>query len=404
MTTSIRGVAPLLLAALVAPPAVGAQTLTGEAAVEMRWFPESPLFASQRDASMSPSLFLEPELAHDWMDGGLQLDARAFLRVDGHDDRRTHADLRELSLTWLTDSWTVMVGLGRVFWGVTEVNHLVDIVNQTDAVEDIDNEDKLGQPMVSVTRVGELGALDLYWLPYFRERTFPDARGRLRGPLPVSDQALYESEAEEWQQGVAARWSHVLGSVDFALSVFRGTSREPLLIPDGGASGATAPIALQPLYATIDQTGVEVQWTRDATLWKLEAMTRGGHGDRFAALSAGVEYTLYQLFGGSSDLGLLSEVMIDGRGRAAPPTLFDNDVFLGARWAWNDVADTQVLGGVVVDWERGDAFGLIEAERRVMQSWTVGLEARMLANIEPGSFVDAFRRDSFATLRISRFW
>ena len=404
MTISLRGVAPLLLTAVLAPAAVGGQTLTGEAAVETRWFPESPLFASQRDVSISPSFFFEPELGLDWMDGNLRFDARAFLRVDGHDDRRTHGDLRELSLTLLTDRWTIMAGFGRVFWGVTEVNHLVDIVNQTDAVEDIDNEDKLGQPMVSVTRVGDLGALDVYWLPYFRERTFPDSRGRLRGPLPVTERAAYESDAEEWQQGFAARWSHVLGSVDFALSTFRGASREPLLLPAGGATEGTPPSAVRPFYATIDQTAVEVQWTRDATLWKLEAMTRGGHGDRFAALSAGVEYTLYQLFGGASDLGLLSEVMIDGRGRSAPPTLFDNDVFVGARWARNDVADTQVLGGVVVDYEHGDAFGLVEAERRLMEQWTVGLEARILANVEPGSFVDALRRDSFATLRISRFW
>ena len=34
--------------------------------------------------------------------------------------------------------------------------------NQTDGVEDIDSEDKLGQPMVNLTLERDWGALDLY--------------------------------------------------------------------------------------------------------------------------------------------------------------------------------------------------------------------------------------------------
>ena len=44
----------------------------------------------------------------------------------------------------------LLVGAAKVFWGTAESRHLVDIINQTDAVEDIDEEDKLGQPMVKV--------------------------------------------------------------------------------------------------------------------------------------------------------------------------------------------------------------------------------------------------------------
>ena len=40
--------------------------------------------------------------------------------------------------------WSLSIGLGKVFWGVTEFNHLVDVINQTDLVEGIDGEAKLG--------------------------------------------------------------------------------------------------------------------------------------------------------------------------------------------------------------------------------------------------------------------
>ena len=387
------------------PERASAQLVTVEAAVEVRTFPKSPLFPVQEDAVLSPSFHLEPELQLDWDDGATQLTFRPFARWDAHDERRTHADVRELSLTYLADRWSLMVGAGRVFWGVTEVNHLVDIVNQTDGVEDIDTEDKLGQPMVNLTVEGSWGALDLFWLPYFRERTFPDPEARLRGPVRVLGDALYESGAEAWHQDFAARWSQVFGAADVGVSAFRGTGREPVFVPSGAGTGPTDPdFSVLALYQVIDQVGVDIQWTGDRALWKLEAMTRGGQGDRFFAVSAGIEYTLYQAFSGASDLGLLAEVMIDGRDAAAPQTLFDNDVFGGVRWALNDAADTAILGGVVVDYDVGDVFALIEAERRIQESWTVELEARLLGNTDPGSFVNSLRRDSFVTLRASRFW
>ena len=44
-------------------------------------------------------------------------------------------------------------GVRRVFWGVAESNHLVDVINQTDAIENPDQEDKLGQPMLNLAYV-----------------------------------------------------------------------------------------------------------------------------------------------------------------------------------------------------------------------------------------------------------
>jgi len=54
------------------------------------------------------------------------------------------------------------------FWGVTEFQHLVDIINQTDLVENIDTEDKLGQPMINLALINDWGTVDLFIMPYFR--------------------------------------------------------------------------------------------------------------------------------------------------------------------------------------------------------------------------------------------
>jgi len=374
--------------------------LSGDAAIEIRLFPRAPLFPDQRDAHVSPSFKLEPEVRLEWGRRSWRLSATPFLRLDLQDDNRTRFDLRELGLLHLDDGWTLFAGVGKVFWGVTEARHLVDIINQTDAVEDIDNEDKLGQPMVNLTLEGSWGALDLFYLPLFRQRTFPGDRARLRGPLPITDDVTYESGAEQFHQDVAVRWSHTIGDFDAAVAFFRGTSREPRLLPIGQAPD----LALRPNYDVIDQTSLELQWTRETTLWKLEAMTRGGQGDRFVAFVGGVEYTLFQVFQGAADLGLLAEVMYDGRDELAPLTLFDNDVFVGFRWALNDVWDTTILGGPVVDFETGELFAFLEAERRVGNRWRVELEGRWLANTDPESLTHTIRRDNFVTVRLSRFF
>ena len=90
------------------------------------------------------------------------------------------------------------------------------------------------------------------------------------------------------------------------------------------------------MYRTITQLGLDLQYTREAWLWKLEAIGRAGEGETFGAAVGGVEYTRYQVFGSAADVGFLSEYLYDGRDVTAPPTAFDNHGFVGTRLALND--------------------------------------------------------------------
>jgi len=92
--------------------------------------------------------------------------------------------------------------------------------------------------MVHLGLIQDWGLLDLYVLPGFRERTYPGVDGRLRTPLVVdTDQAIYESSAEDKHIDYAARWSHTLGLWDIGVSYFDGTSRDPDLIIGANAAG-----------------------------------------------------------------------------------------------------------------------------------------------------------------------
>ena len=192
-------------------------------------------------------------------------------------------DLPQLSLTFVTDGWEVVAGVEQVFWGVTESRHLVDVINQTDSAHDLDEESKLGQPMLALSSQRDWGLLTMYALRGFRERTFPGAEGRLRGPLPVDDSiSRYESSDGDRHLDWALRYSHYVGDWDIGAHVFRGTGREPSLIPDPQAN------VLRPFYQQITQAGVDIQYTREAWLWKLEGLVREGQGRTFCRCCRGI--------------------------------------------------------------------------------------------------------------------
>ena len=391
---------------LALAPAPGAVELSGRFELEPRGFTQSP--AHPRQNRNGVSLAVQPELYHSFDDDRQSLLFSPFLRLDTADDRRTHFDVRELLYQRVFDDAELRVGIGRVFWGVTESYHLVDIINQTDLVENIDREDKLGQPLVNLTLIRDWGALDLFVLPGFRERTYPGREGRLRvEPFVDTDRATYESGAGRQRIDYAVRWSNAIGDFDIGVAHFHGTSREPRLLPECATPGCN-PVTgegfvLAPRYEVVHRTSLDLQATRDATLWKLEALHESGQGDSYVAWVAGFEYTWFGIDESDMDLGLLVEHLFDGRGGNAPHPL-ENDVFAGVRLAFNDEASTDFLAGVIADGE-GDATNLVvEASRRIGERWKVELEARAWTGVDRDDAMYPLNRDDYVQLTLSRFF
>ncbi|MCZ4279552.1 hypothetical protein O4H49_02105 [Kiloniella laminariae] len=403
------GLVPVIMGALAFPVQAQDEEATGEwdfsgfAAMDLRVFPDSALHSGQRDQHLNPSLVLQPEVSYEWNDGDDRIDFIPFLRVDPQDSERRHADIRELKYLHIDDGWDLKVGVDKVFWGVTESRHLVDIINQTDAVEDVDGEDKLGQPMVNLGLQNEWGDVNFFVMPYFRERTFPGRKGRLRGSIPVdTDKAEYESDMEEFHPDLALRYATVLGDWDLGLAHFYGTSREPRLLARPDANGQ---ITLIPRYDIINQSSVDVQATFDEWLWKLESIYRQGQGDDFFAVSGGVEYTFFGAIGDAGDLGLLAEYHYDGRDEDdAPATVFNDDIFVGARITLNDTADTDFLAGVVFDRLDHDKSFSIEANRRLDDHWTIEGELRLSDGISESSPIYDARRDDHLQVRLNYYF
>ncbi|MBE9529035.1 MAG: hypothetical protein IME99_07330, partial [Proteobacteria bacterium] len=272
----------------------GAGEFSGYVAAEADLFAHGPSHPGQKEHAASISI--RPEYYREWNGGDRSLTFAPYLRVDSADTERTHFDIRELFWYSVREKYELGIGLRQVFWGVTESQHLVDIVNQTDAVDSLDGEEKLGAPMVSLsvpldsTSIGDLGTIDIYLLPWFRERTFVGKKGRLRGATPVdTDQTEYESGAKEHNIDIALRWSRSIGDYEIGLSYFTGTARTPSFRTGTDAEGDTVYI---PRYVQIDQAGLEAQKVHGDWSLKLEAIARSGQGDVYGAWTGGFEYTM----------------------------------------------------------------------------------------------------------------
>lgn len=406
----------LLVWVLAAPPVLAAEEaeegglldpdrfeLGGYLEAEFRFLPDTPLDREQFYVDGSGAL--KPEFYFEW--GDASLNVVPFLRVDAEDGNRTHADLREFLLTWRGEDWDARIGVGKVFWGVTEGRHVVDIVNQTDLVEDPDGREKLGQPMLNLALYRDWGSLSFFVLPGFRERTFTAQEARLHTfPPPVTDQdAIYESHLGQAHVDFAARYQKTFDDLDVGLSFFHGTSRDPdfeLGFDDG------LPVLI-PRYDIINQGGLELQYVFGSTLLKAESFLREGQGDSYAAADVGFEHTLYGIFDSDIDLGLLGEYLYEGRDCCTDGSRIffnpQNDDFLvGARFAFNDTASSDALVTLTIDRENLTKVLRVEASRRIAESLRLEVEGGAFIDVDQDDPLFTLRRDSYGQIKLQYYF
>lgn len=386
----------LALATIDRPLAAG--EWSASLAMDYRGFPQAPLDHEQRQDSLSAVFQHEYNRVFESMNGSFGLEL--FARAAQHDSERSHVDIRKLE--WIMEQpgrqWRL--GMRKVFWGVTESQHLVDIINQTDWLENIDGDEKLGQPMANLALSHHWGQLDLYVLPYFRERVFPNREGRLR-PVPqvAQGEVVYESSREKKHIDYAARWSRSWQGLDIGFSHFRGTSRDPRLVP----STVGEITELVPHYDLIGQTGIDMAMTTGSWLWKLEGIHREGSGPAYFASVAGVEYTDSGVLDSGADLGLLAEYSWDERGGGSPSS-FQDDFMVGARLAVNDAPSTELLIFLLEDLGNGARFFNLEGSRRLGEKWQLRLEVRVFSRIPATDSLAALRQDDYVRFELARFF
>jgi hypothetical protein len=367
--------------------------VSGMVEAEGRWFPKSSDDGPLRQ--FFGSLAIEPRLQFQFK-ADHKFSLIGFGRVDTATAARTHVDVREAKYEGRFGALDVTLGVDRRFWGQLEAAHLVDVVNQIDTLEDIDAEDKLGQPLAEVKWTGRKASFAVMALPYFRDRSFPQRPDRPNAPMLVTGKAIRDGVSNHWTPDFAARGTLTSGPFDLALQYFNGLNREPRMI--------LTPTALTPVYDRMSQFGGDALAVLGPVRLKAEGYYRRLRNDKVAAAKAhggfglGVEYSFAGAIG-AGDLNLLTEYYHDTRGRDAT-TIFDSDIFAGFRYTGNDVASSELLGGVLFDTRRSSKFVTLEASRRLSDAFKLSLDARMPVSVAADDPLAILRDDGFVQLKL----
>jgi len=219
--------------------------------------------------------------------------------------------------------------------------------------------------------------------------------------LPVdTDNAIYESGAEEKHLDVAARYSNSVGDWDVGVYHFAGTGREPTLLT--GVDNNDNPVLI-PFYQQIHQTGMDLQQVAGQWLLKLETLYRTGQGEAFLAAVGGFEYTLVRIAETQMDLGIIAEYAWDERDERAT-TQFQNDAMFGLRLTVNDMASTEVLLGVIQDMKKSSTTVTLEASRRFGDRWKATLESGLLSDPAEDDLLYDIRNDEFVRIELAYYF
>lgn len=408
----------------------GTSKLSGYLEAEYRYYPQDATFEEQDDNFGSLAAEIEAYWTSDNENHSVRF--KPFGRITtAEDGNRDHADIRELYYTYAGSGWQVEAGINKVYWGVAESAHLVDIINQTDAVEAFNGEEKLGQPMVSLGLEQSWGNLDFYILPYFREGKFSDGSERNKLPDPINyDKTLYESDDEEKHIDFAMRWAHYFGDVDVGVSYFNGTNRDAIpivskFIVDQTQNPPLEPTEFASYYEQLQQVGLDLQYIWEDWAFKFEGTAKQLDTGNYNSAVAGFEYTLSDVNFSGIDIGLLAEYMWNDRKAVdiSGPSLkiveypegvdpedlnledqelpvpgeflspFENDIFIGTRFTMNDVDSTDFLAGIIYDLESSTAIGSFEGSTRFGESLRVSVNLYILTTVPEDSSFYYSRRD-----------
>ncbi|RLA07667.1 MAG: hypothetical protein DRQ51_05185 [Gammaproteobacteria bacterium] len=378
--------------------------ISGNITYEYTYFPQDALYEDQENDNSS---FSGEITYYKQITAGTSFNIKPFYRFDEVDKNRNHGDLREAYFLTAFADFELSYGINKVYWGATEFNNVVDIINQDDFVEGFGTDEKLGQPMVQFNYLYDIGGIEFFVLPYHRAREFADIDGgRPQFALPIeTDEPYYEDDKKEQHIDYAIATTNTFGDFDVRLSGFVGTDRSPVFLPINFHPVLGKPTILQPAYYQMQQIGLDITAAIDSWLLKLEMIDKkiDEIDADYNAGTAGFEYTLVGLFG-RSDLGILMERAYDSRKKNIPTTLFQNDVMAGLRLSLNDASSTTFLLGYVHDLDDGADIMSLEFERRIADSFKIKFEAQHFKNAENDINLNQFRRDESYRLLLGYYF
>jgi hypothetical protein len=356
----------------------------GHVGLAYSYFPNKGNIASQKthlgNVSASLDLTLQGDFPYE-----IRLNTRLLEDFENSDYRRYEID--DFYLNYLADFYEIRAGYQIFSWKTVESVSQADFLNQTDLENDIFDPDKFAELALRLRYIPDTDieqTIELYYIPYFRTTRMPVGNNRFVFAPTLSnnkEQFLFQSAEKEWRPQIALRYQTMfLEDIDLSLFYFNGYNRFP-----GLAVNPKNLAELTQQYRTINKAGFTFQGEVGSWLVKGELVYNKYEHDLFnqlaerirpeyTAYTTGFEYTLYSPFVDDQNIGLILEAIGDtDTGKKAVELEgfrpFQNHLFVGLRYAFNNIGDRSILAGSFIDYKNDNIIGQIEYEERLFNSF-----------------------------------
>src|SRR3989338_1048816 len=257
-------------------------------------------------------------------------------------------NLKRLNASYATENLRFLVGYDLLRWGKTTLYSPVDSINAIDYREDITGQQKRGQLIVSAKALDLFGGTaELVLVPNNQDDELPEFTTGM--PLRMA-----KIEPDRDQGGAALRYSKKIGGFHLGASAHDMVAHQRQVLgmqltPDGVALLSSQPRARFVGFELQKDLSSALIFSADLAAGNNQ-LGRSSSWDDFHSYSLGLDYSLPFAFSDEHTANLVLEKHYDSRDALAP-TFYQDDWYLGATYALNDVSNTLVRAWVIQDSE-----------------------------------------------------
>jgi len=418
----------------------------GELALESRVFKDD-----NNSDTQDWGLGAYSQLEVNYQSGAYSHVFRGTARVDRKDQGRNFVTFEDAYLSARIGGGIKLLAGYKIFnWSATEAFHSADQLNSRNYDGELENLEKKGELTVEAEFPVHRGTFSLYYFPRFEDPQLPSSRSRiggagidLGGPSVVD--GMDANSNERWVDQFGLRTVQYLDWGDLSAYALKHVNRNYPLIGTHQYGDQDLGFPFGSVFLPFDETpttyylpgwqyGATAQILTDSGVLKFEGayykfdehkpifdlalydknsqaakedllQERDEHGE----VVIGYEHQLFHDNGTQSTL-LFEAVTLLGLNKEerAATSIFQRDVFLGYRFAFNDTMGKELLFSMIADIERSQEFLYnLSYTQRLSNSWKIETSFRVYDAAQKGEFpqgLETLDEASGINLTLTRFF
>jgi hypothetical protein len=342
---------------------------------------------SKKENKHSSNMTLQQQLEVNYINKNFSSDLQLYAQQDTtdfnnkKDNERSFLRLDILNATYDWNEQSLTAGKSIKFWGALEAENIVDTFNIQDKRNDPFVTDKTGAWNIQYSNFTEDGEFSVIAKVYEQKNElssssyiyYPFENNESLGDSLKSEDSLYRPTVYlNYSGSVYGEYS-----LDYAFVYQNGYDSQRYLTKESNTYEENAYLVNK--LMTYNTAVI------NSTLYKLEALYTDVIEDKsvsdYIHIALGVEHTLDQLENGA-EVGIIGEyyyyetLQKERLSDIQLSQAFQNDIFLGMRYNLNDEADTNAVGGVIIDTQYNEQSYYIEFETRVKDMFKVTADYR----------------------------